>query len=352
LINLMNYGWNEYFEKEWDIIKEDQFFPGRITADFGLNLKIICEAGEFLAQKHLRDEYESAQIAVGDWVGLEEVEGLDTLRIRNIIKRKTKFSRASAGLQIKEQIVAANVDYVFLVQSMNRDFNIKRLERYLICGWESGAVPVIILTKADGCENVEDYVKRAEEAAPGVEVYAVSSVEGTGLEDLSKFVLPGKTVALLGSSGVGKSTLLNALAKSEIMKTGEIREKDGRGRHTSTHRELFLLGEGGLFLDTPGMRTLSIWEGDEGISEVFGDIEDLVESCKFKNCTHGNEPGCAVRAALETGSLPENRWERYQKLQKEMLFMDSKKNDSLRRDLKSKWKQINKQQKQIKKHKG
>lgn len=351
MINLNNYGWNEYFEKEWDIIKEEGFFQGRITADFGQNLKVVCEAGEFLAQKHLKDGYEAAQVAVGDWVCLEEAEGLETLRIRKVLKRKTKFSRASAGERAKEQIVAANVDYVFLVQSMNRDFNIKRLERYLICGWESGAVPVIILTKADGCDHVEDYVKRAEEAAPGVEVFPVSAVEGTGLGRLEKFILPGKTVALLGSSGVGKSTLLNALAKSEIMKTGEIRENDARGRHTSTHRELFLLGEGGLFLDTPGMRTLSIWEGDGGISEVFGDIETLVENCRFTDCTHGNEPGCEVRVALEIGNLSKTRWENYQKLQKEMRFIESKKNDSVRRDLKSKWKQINKQQKQIKKHK-
>lgn len=346
MINLTKYGWNEFFEKDWDIIKGANNFPGRVTADFGQNLKIICERGEFLAQKHIKFEGDSAQVAVGDWVSLEEADGLDVLLIKKVLRRKTKFSRAAAGQKVKEQIVAANVDYVFLVQSMNRDFNMRRLERYLICGWESGAIPVVILTKADGCDSPGEFVKKVEEAAPGVEVHPVSSVEGTGLENLKKYILPGKTVALLGSSGVGKSTLLNALAGTEIMKTGEIRENDARGRHTSTHRELFLIEEGGLFLDTPGMRTLSIWEAEDGIREVFGDIEDLARNCRFADCTHGNEPDCEIRRGLEEGFLSRVRWDSWLKLQRELQFIEAKKDINVKREIENKWKKINKQSRQ------
>ena len=343
MLQKTTYGWNEYFEKEWDIIKSKGLFPGRITADFGQSLKVICDQGEYMSQKHIKSEHDLSQVAVGDWVALEEAKGLDYLLIKKVLKRKTKFSRAASGTKVKEQIVAANIDYVFLIQSMNRDFNLRRLERYLICGWESGAVPVVVLTKADGCEAPEEFVKKVEAAAPGVEIYAVSSIEGSGLESLYKYIIQGKTVALLGSSGVGKSTLLNALAGSQIMKTGEIRENDERGRHVSTHRELFLIDKGGLFLDTPGMRSLSIWEAEDGISEVFGDIEDLAKNCRFYDCTHGNEPGCEIRKALEVGSLSIVRWDSWLKLQKELLFIEGKKDVKVKREIENKWKKIYKE---------
>ena len=264
-------------------------------------------------------------LAVGDWVALEYSQDTGSHLIRYVLERRTKFSRTAAGIELKEQIVAANVDTVFLIQSLNRDFNMRRLERYMITAWESGATPVVVLTKADCCDDVEDKVSIVYTTVPGVEVYAVSCITGEGIDEIKKYLDPGKTIALLGSSGVGKSTLLNYLAGKELLKTDEIREDDDRGRHTTTHRELVLLPEGGLILDTPGMRSLSLWEADTGMEVMFGDIEEMVKQCRFHHCKHKNEPGCAVRSALNKGTLDRKRWDSWSKLQKELVNFEHRK---------------------------
>jgi ribosome biogenesis GTPase len=290
---------------------------------------VIAESGELLVNRPLNRSENNLQLAVGDWVALEYTEDSQWSCIKFVLTRKTKFSRAAAGIEVKEQIVAANVDTVFLTQSLNRDFNMKRLERYLIAAWESGAVPVVVLTKADCCENVADKISAVYVTAPGVEVYAISCVTGEGIEELKKYFMKGKTVALLGSSGVGKSTLVNTLAGKELLKTQEIRNDD-RGKHTTTHRELLLLPEGGLVLDTPGMRSLSLWEADSGMEAMFGDVEELTKMCRFSDCKHLTEPGCAVREAIETGRLEMKRWESWLKLQKELAHLEAKKEGKLR----------------------
>lgn len=344
-MNIKEYGWNEYFQNGWEEKSKPGMFPGRIIADYGQMLRVASDSGELLVNRPLQRAGAEIQIAVGDWVALEFDS--DCACIQFILCRKTKFSRAAAGIEVKEQIVAANVDTVFLIQSLNRDFNMRRLERYLIAAWESGATPVVVLTKADCCVDVVEKMGMVYVAAPGVEVHAVSSLTGEGIEDIRKYFAPGKTVAFLGSSGVGKSTLANILAGEDLLKTQAVRESDSRGRHTTTHRELLLLPKGGLIMDTPGMRTLSLWEADTGMEFMFGDVEELVKMCRFTDCRHQNEPGCAVRDALRTGRLESMRWESWLKLQKELAFLDAKKEGKLRLQQKQWGRQIAKFQKEM-----
>ncbi len=340
IISLIDYGWDEYYEQKWNqILSEGSFkessgcdgnclflYPARVTADYGQMLRAVAKTGEFLVNRPNRD----MQIAVGDWAVVKSSEGGADVRILGILPRRTKFSRAAAGNEVKEQIVAANIDNVFIVQSLNRDFNIRRLERYLVATWESGAIPVVVLTKEDVCEDTADKLAMVYEAAPGVDVHAISCVSGKGIDEVRKYLTKGKTVALLGSSGVGKSTLVNTLMGVEMFKTQEIREDDSKGRHTTTHRELVLLPEGGLILDTPGMRSLSLWEAETGMEVMYGDVEELVASCRFHDCTHGNEPGCCIREAIQDGKLDNKRWEAWLKLQKELQFLEAKKEGKVR----------------------
>ncbi len=351
-MNINEYGWDEYFESEWNKMQAKNMYPARIIADYGQMLRVVTHKGEVFVNRPLHKDNNYLQLAVGDWIGLEEIETAEFPLVRFVLSRKTKFSRAAAGIEAKEQIVAANVDTVFLIQSLNRDFNMKRLERYLIAAWDSGALPVVVLTKADCCDDIPQKLAVATASAPGVEVISISSKTGEGLEEIKKFLLPGKTIALLGSSGVGKSTLLNTLADKELLKTHEIREDDSRGRHTTTHRELVLLPGGGILMDTPGMRALSLWESDTGMEIMFGDVEKLTGQCRFYDCKHQNEPGCAVRFALNSGELDITRWESWLKLQKEMAHLEAKKEGKLRLQEKQWGRQISKLQKEFRKSKS
>lgn len=260
---------------------------------------------------------------VGDEVEVEYNPMGDSL-IQKTLPRKSKFSRKDPDDGRGEQVIAANFDYVFIMMSLNFDFNLKRLERYITTAWQSGAQPVVILTKSDIADDINEKMEKIRAIALGAPVHPVSSLTGEGMEAISEYLTAEKTVVFLGSSGVGKSTLTNYLLGKDVMETGGIREEDSKGHHTTTHRQMFILDNGARIIDTPGMRELGMWVVDDGMESGFADIYALTQSCRFGNCTHGKEPGCGVREALESGLLTESRWLNYKKIQRESDFQKSK----------------------------
>jgi len=284
----------------------------------GEDLYARLKAGIYFTD-HCEEEFPT----VGDNVELEYNPLGDCLIIKTL-ERKTAFSRKDPDVGMGEQIVAANFDYVFILMSLNFDFNLKRLERYLTVSWQSGGQPVIVLTKADIAEDTQEKLELVNQIALGVDVCVVSAVTGEGMEQLEKYLVPEKTAVFLGSSGVGKSTFTNYLLGKELMETGEIREDDSKGHHTTTHRQLFVMDNGARIIDTPGMRELGMWIVDDGIDFSFTDINDLIIQCRFSNCTHNGEPGCAVAQALKEGTLTEKRWKNYWKIQRESKFQAAK----------------------------
>jgi len=260
--------------------------------------------------------------------------------IHAVLQRRTRFVRKIAGSRSEEQIVGSNIDTVFLLTSLNQDFSLRRIERYLIVAWESGASPIIILSKSDLCDRVADRINEVQSVARGVPIHAISVVTGYGIQNIAQYFKRGQTVALLGSSGVGKSTLINHLAGVDLLKVQTVREHDDHGRHTTTHRELILLPAGGLVLDTPGMRELQLWEGDESLPSVFDDIEEIAGQCFFSDCRHQDEPGCAVREALAAGKIDTGRYESYEKLQKELKYLARRRDKASEIIEKKKWKKL------------
>ncbi|RHW42340.1 ribosome small subunit-dependent GTPase A [Neobacillus notoginsengisoli] len=326
---------------------------GRVALEHKHLYRVWTEEGELLCEVSGKLAFSAGGRedfpAVGDWVILSSriEEGKGT--IHGILPRFSKFSRKAAGQTAEEQIVAANIDTVFLVNSLNDDLNLRRIERYLLLAWESGANPVVILSKADLCEDVGAKVAEVEAVAIGVPIIPVSAEMNEGLDRLAPFLKPGKTVALLGSSGVGKSTLTNSLLGEKRQAVKEIREDDDKGRHTTTHRELILLPNGAVLIDTPGMRELQLWDSQDGLSGAFGDIEELAELCKFRDCRHTDEPGCAVQAAILRGDLPEDRLASYNKLQRELAYIERKADKRAQLEEKKHWKAIHKQMRNVKK---
>ncbi len=256
---------------------------------------------------------------VGDWVAITiKTEG-DGAVIHSLLPRKSKFSRkAVLDGKTEEQVLSANIDNAFIVSGLDGEFNLRRLERYISVAWDSGTSPVVLLNKSDLCDEVDSIVTKVENTVIGVPVHSVSAIIKDSLEILKDYLGRGKTVSLLGSSGVGKSTIINSLLGYDRQKTGELRTKDLRGRHTTTYRELIVLRNEGILIDTPGMREIEIWGDEDGLSMAFDDIEELAAQCRFKDCGHGNEPGCAIKEALDNGELDTGRYQNYLKLQKEL----------------------------------
>ncbi len=258
--------------------------------------------------------------AVGDYVVASWPDDGSNSIIETLFPRKSAFVRKAAGTDGSEQIVAANIDTVFVCMSLNNDFNIRRLERYIATAWDSGAMPVVVLTKSDLCDDLASKLIEVESAAMGVDVVTVSSLNDN-IDAVQGYLNPGKTIAFLGSSGVGKSTLINKLLGEDVLATAGLRNDD-KGRHTTTHRELIELPNGAFVIDTPGMRELGMWENESGIETAFADIEKLAEQCRFSDCSHGSEPGCAIRRAIQDGSLDEDRWNSYLKLRTENAYSE------------------------------
>ncbi len=327
-MNLLDYGFIPT-----EILKDTDGIFARITAVHKERYGLVCEFGESFGRLKSSNYYGGGGEefpAVGDFVVISYNSSGDSLILKTL-SRKSKFSRNNfsghAAAYVKtvlEQVVAANFDYVFVMSSLNKDFNIKRIERYLTSAWQSGAMPVIVLTKADLVEDYSEQVHAVEKIAAGVGVYVVSAKTGVGLDSLSDYLSPRKTIVFLGSSGVGKSSLVNALAGEEVMAASEIREDDSKGRHTTTHRQLIMLKNGVMIIDTPGMRELGMWDASNGLSEAFNDVEQFFGSCKFSDCKHQRDPGCAVRAAIESGELSAERWNSYLSLKSEIKFVDVK----------------------------
>lgn len=352
-MNLVQYGWNTDWKTKAEAHLINGRIAGRVTQEHKGMYRVWSEEGTLFCEVSGKYRFDAVDRedypAVGDWVMVDArpQEGKGT--IHHLLERKSCFSRKVAGEKTDEQIVAANVDTVFLVMALNKDFNLRRLERYLTMAWESGANPVIILSKADLCEDGDEKVAEVESVAFGVPVHVVSAVENRGLEELTPYISEGQTVALLGSSGVGKSTIINAFLGEEVQLVQDIREDDAKGRHTTTHRELFLIPEGGVLVDTPGMREIQLWEGDEGFKHLFEDVEAFAAECRFRDCQHDGEPGCAVQNAIETASLELGRFQSYVKLQKEIAFQERRANAKAMMAEKQKNKQLSKWSKRFKK---
>ena len=336
--NLERLGWNDEIARSFEQHAAG-LEPGRVAVQHRGAWGVATERGEVLVAitGRLRHAAGAADLpVVGDWVGVRG--GL----IDVVLPRSSKFSRKTPWTQVSEQVLVANVDIAFLVMGLDRrDFNLRRLERYLTTAWEGGASPVIVLNKADLASDLEAQRAETETVAFGVPVHAVSATTGEGIETLRPHLTGNRTAVLLGSSGVGKSSLINRLLGEERFRIGDVRS-DGRGRHTTSHRELVPVPGGGVIIDTPGLRELQLWETDDGLDQAFLDVAELITQCRFSDCQHRTEPNCAIKAALADGSLPAERWQSYQKLQRELARLERKLDPRLRSEQRKKWAAITK----------
>jgi len=346
-MNLEDLGWGAFFEPHTSILEEQGWKPARVVRTSSNLCTVHTGEGERLAEtsgslRHTTSTQHDLP-AIGDWVGIQERDGERAI-IHHVLPRRSHFGRKVGG-RTEEQVLAANVDVAFLASALDggRNFNVRRMERYLSLAWDSRAEPVIVLNKADLSEDVSSFTRDLEAVASGSPVIPVSAVTGSGIDALQAYLPYGVTGVFLGSSGVGKSSLINALIGDEAMDVGDVRGADVRGRHTTTHRELLVLPTGGLIIDTPGLREVQLWTDEDAVSRSFRDIEEVAESCRFSDCQHETAPGCAVKDAIERGDLDESRLAGFLKLQKEVRHLIRKKDHRAAQVEKAKWKQIQKQ---------
>jgi ribosome biogenesis GTPase len=345
-VSLAYLGFGPALAAEFEPYEETGLAPGRVAVEHRGALVLLTGEGEIRATVPGRLRHRAASPldlpAVGDWVAYRPGAQGDGAVVEAVLPRRTAFVRKTAGFESVEQVVAANVDVVFCVTSLVDDLSARRLERYLTLAWESGAEPVVVLTKADLCRNVEAAVAHVSGVTFGVPVHVVSAVTGEGMDELSAHLAGGRTATLVGTSGVGKSTLVNRLCGSERLATAAVRS-DGRGRHTTTHRELVVLDSGGCLIDTPGMRELVLWDAEEGLDRAFEDVDDLARGCRFSDCEHHTEPGCAVREAIATGALDAARLESFRHLQRELRYLEIRHDARARSEERKRWQATSKE---------
>ena len=339
MVHLSALGWNSYFQEHWQSIAQPGWEPARVAEQQKESYRVVGEAGEMTAEVTGRFRHTAQDISafpsVGDWVAVSSQAGHGL--IRAVLPRRTRLSRKVAGLRTEEQILVANVDAVLAVTSLNQDLSARRLERYFSAIWESGAQPVLILNKADLCPNPQQIAAEIAAVVLGVAIHVVSAATGEGFDNLSSYTGMGNTVVLVGSSGVGKSTIINRLMNSQVQTTRDIRSSDGTGRHATTYRRLFMLPSGGILIDTPGIRELQLWDSSEGLDDTFEDIRHLATECRFRDCQHETEPGCAVRNSIDASRL-----ESYRKLKRELQHLDRRHDAAARAEQKRIWKQRHK----------
>ena len=334
---LASLGWDVWFAERFAPFAREANVPARVLADYGA--EYLVHDGETslraVPSRNLRNDGGPLP-AVGDWVALKHRD--PAAAIHAMVERRTKFSRKVAHLETKEQVLAANVDVAFVVASA-QDVNARRIERYLTMAWQSGAAPVVVLTKSDIADSIDELRFELESAAVGTPVLVTSAITGDGVEALAERLRPARTGVLLGPSGAGKSTLINCMTGLELMKTRDV-HRSGEGRHMTSHRELVQLPDGGMIIDTPGLREAQLWVGEDGLGSLFEDIEEIAAGCRFSDCDHRSEPGCAIKSAIAKGNLDEARLESYRKLQRELRSVAARSDARIRIEERRKWKQI------------
>ncbi len=349
-------GWKPFFADSFRIYHPQGFVPARVSLEHKNSFVVWTELGEMPAVPSGRMYFDADTRGdlptVGDWVAVQILDECDPHAvIHALLPRTSKVSRKQAGKSTGEQPLAANIDTLLIVVGLDDNFSLRRVERYVTLAWDSGSRPVVLLSKSDVCHEVASRVIEVEASAPGVPVHALSAIAGVGLGVLDEYLRPGQTLALVGSSGVGKSTIINYLLGQTTQRTQEVRSDDGKGRHTTTHRQMFALSSGALVIDTPGMRELGLWGVDEGLSGAFADIVRLAEGCRFADCSHGGEPGCRIRQALDDGGLDPARFENFQKMGKELGYLARKQDKGAEAAHRAKWKKIHKEAGKIMKQK-
>jgi ribosome biogenesis GTPase / thiamine phosphate phosphatase len=347
--SLADLGWNDRLAEAFEPFAASHLVPARVSLEHTHIYRVLADRGEWLAQVSGRLRHHAASRAefpaVGDWVAVDPPQDDDAATrttIRAVLSRASRFSRRAAGDRTEEQVVAANIDVVFLVSGLDGDYNPRRIERYLLVALDSGATPVIVLNKSDLVSDPDAYVAEVESLSPGIAVHAVTSTNPASLDVLRALLGPGRTGALLGSSGVGKSTIVNRLVGYDLLATRDVRMADSRGRHTSTSRQLVVLPGQGVLIDTPGMREIQLWETGDAAAGTFSDIVSLAEGCRFRDCAHESEPGCAVLGAVETGQLPASRLESFRKLRDEQAYQHRQQDQRAQLEQKRIWKTLTK----------